>query len=94
MKLQNKKIKDLLKDGLKEIDLSNYPFGKIRAVLEDLGYSFSVSDYEFSELDNWVDGWELDYYAYIFKNGSYTGFCIQGSFWYGTCRITYYGICD
>lgn len=94
MLFQKRKIKDHLSKGLKEIDLSNYPFGKVREVLEELGYRFSDSKYEFVELDDWVNGWQLDYWAYIFKDEEYTGYLIEGSFWYGTCKIVYYGLCD
>ena len=55
---------------------------------------FSDSKYEFVELDDWVNGWQLDYWAYIFKDEEYTGYLIEGSFWYGTCKIVYYGLCD
>lgn len=89
-------IKNLLKDGLKEINLSKYLFGAVRIALEELGYVLGTySDNKYEELCDWTNGWELDYWADIFSKTDfndyrYTGFTITGSFWYGTCEIAKY----
>lgn len=84
-------IKNLLKDGLKEINFSKYPFGIVREALEELGYTLGECvDGKYQELYDWVNGWELDYAADIFMNNKPTMYTIVGSFWFGTCQIVKY----
>lgn len=93
-------IKELLREGLRELDLSDYPFGKVREVLDELGYALGDTPIESDVFDDYVNGWELDYSLYIFKQNEetgdveYTGYVIAGSFWYGTCEILKYDVSD
>ena len=34
-----------------------------------------------------LNGWECDYYLYIWKDGEYTGYALQGSYYYGDHKI-------
>ena len=87
-------IWEVLSDGLTEWDFSEYPFGKVRDVLEEQGYTLgdepgeNCPDY----VTDWTNGWELDYWAYIYKDGQYTGYMLHGSFWYGTCYLMKYDV--
>ena len=81
-------IEKLLTNGLGEIDFSDYPFGKVADVLEKLGFQLSESKDSYQDLCDWVNGWELDYLAYILdKKDNYTGYLLKGSFYYGTCYM-------
>lgn len=74
------KIKALLSDGLKEIDLSDYPFGKVREALEELGYYLDQDD-------DWINGWSVDYCTFVYNDKGYTDYMLSGSLWYGTCNL-------
>lgn len=81
-------IEKLLTDGLKEINFSDYPFGKLREVLEKRGFKLSNYKEYYADLDDWINGWELDYFAYILDSrNTYTGYYLTGSFFYGTCYM-------
>ena len=88
------KIRNFLKDGLKQIDLSDYPFGKVKDVLEEFGYTLGDPPRRNSpdQVTDWINGWELDYWAYIYKDKQYTGYMLSGSFWYGTCDLVKYDV--
>ena len=81
-------IESLLSDGLGEINFSDYPFGKVADVLEKRGFQLSESKSCYEDLCDWINGWELDYLAYILDaSDNYTGFYLEGSFLYGTCYM-------
>ena len=79
-------VKTELSDGLKECDLSCIPYSIIKAGLEQLGYTLSESE-EYEDDVMYTNGWEHDYYMYIWKDGKYTGYHLTGSLYYGDNEI-------
>ena len=79
-------VKHELEGGLKECDLSCIPFSIIKDGLEELGYTLSESE-KYEEDIMYTNGWEHDYYMYIWKDGEYTGYCLSGSLYYGDNEI-------
>lgn len=69
----------LLRDGPQELDLSDFPFGKVRQVLEEFGYD--ILDFDTDPGAGFYSG------RICFKSGKDTGFLICGDFWDGTCKI-------
>lgn len=75
-------ISHLLENGIKEIDLSEFPFGKVREALEELGYYCS-------KLKDWINKESLDYKLPIInqETNEATGYVLTGSFYRGYCKI-------
>ena len=74
-------VKCELEDGLKECDLSCIPYSIIEEALNQLGYTLSESK-EYEDDVMYTNGWEHDYYMYIWKDGNY---------WISFKRCLYYG---
>lgn len=85
-KLAIEEIQNQLKDGLKECKLPPMAFHIIKHTLEKMGYFLSDSE---RVMDDMIDtnGWECDYYLYIWKDDEYTGYALQGSYYYGDHKI-------
>ena len=47
---------------------------------------FKDNEFEMDEMIE-LNGWECDYYLYIWKDGEYTGYALQGSYYYGDHKI-------
>ena len=73
---------------------SMYPLNKVFAngsqivseICTNCGYILS-SDKEQIYDDIETNGWQCDYYMYIWKNGEYTGYALHGSYYYGDHKI-------
>lgn len=85
-KLAIEEIQNKLKDGLKECSLPPVVFHIIKHTLSNLGYYLSDNEFEMDEMIE-LNGWECDYYLYIWKDGEYTGYALQGSYYYGDHKI-------
>lgn len=79
-------VKTKLNNGLEECDLSCIPYSIIKDGLEQLGYTLSESK-EHEDDIMYTNGWEYDYYMYIWKDGKYTGYNLIGSLYYGDNEI-------
>ena len=82
----NQSIKDILKDGVHECVLDGASYSMIEDILCEMGYQLSDNSDCVEEV-MYTNGWEHDYYQYIFQNGIYTGYYLFGSLYYGNHRI-------
>ena len=79
-------IESQLLEELKECNLDGASFDIIKDILEKKGYVLSSSN---NEIDDVLDtnGWQVDYYQYIFKDNVYTGYVLEGSMYFGDHEI-------
>lgn len=79
-------IKAEINEGLKDCSLPPVAFNVVKETLENCGYILS-SDKEQIYDDIETNGWQCDYYMYIWKSGKYTGYALHGSYYYGDHKI-------
>lgn len=74
-------------NGLVECNLNYVAFAILREALEELGYTISASneDPNYGSVD--IDGFDLNFWSYIWKDNKYTNYVICGSFYYGDMNI-------
>lgn len=74
-------------NGLVECNLDYVAFATLREALEELGYIISESKEDTNCGAIEINGWELDFWSYIWKDNKYTGYVISGCFYYGDINI-------
>lgn len=84
--LQCEYIKSELKEGLKECNFDSTPYSVVKETLESLKYRLSESD-EHEDYYLETNGWECDYFMFIWKDCKYTGYVLKGSLYYGDNEI-------
>lgn len=84
--LIEKDVESKITNGLKECSMPPVAFDLIKNILEKHGYFLSNEKTCIDDCYE-LNGWQCDYYCYIWKDDEYTGYVLNGSYYYCDHKI-------